>query len=118
VRNGTSVVKFFLHVSKEAQRQRFLERIDDPAKNWKFSSGDVAERGRWDDYMRAYEQALAATSTSAAPWYVVPADDKKNARLIISAVLNQTLGAMGLEFPKLDRRRLADLRAARKLLEE
>jgi PPK2 family polyphosphate:nucleotide phosphotransferase len=117
-RNGTAIVKFFLHVSKEEQRQRFLDRIDHPEKNWKFSVGDVQERGHWDDYMQAYEQALGATSTAEAPWYVIPADDKKNARLIMSCVVNRTLESLGLEYPQLDKRRMADLKAARRLLVE
>src|SRR5690606_3796996 len=100
VRNGTAVVKFFLHVSKEEQRQRFLARIEEPGKNWKFSLGDVEERAFWDDYMRAYAKALAATSTRQAPWYVVPADDKKNARLIVSSVINQTLERLRLAAPR------------------
>lgn len=116
VRNGTAVVKFFLHVSKEEQRKRFLDRIDEPAKNWKFSMGDVQERGFWDDYMRAYARALSATSTRDAPWYVVPADDKKNARLIVSQVINRTLEGMRLAPPQLERGRLADLRRARQAL--
>lgn len=115
-RNGTVIVKFFLHVSKEEQRQRFLDRIDDPAKNWKFSLGDVEERGYWDAYMRAYEQALSATSTTAAPWYIVPADDKRNARLIVSQVIVHTLQGLRLTFPALDRGRQADLGKARRAL--
>src|SRR5208337_3477754 len=83
-RNGTRVLKFFLHLSKEEQRRRFLERIDDSDKNWKFSQSDIAERARWKDYQKAYEACLGATSTDHAPWFVVPADDKENARLIIS----------------------------------
>jgi PPK2 family polyphosphate:nucleotide phosphotransferase len=118
VRNGTTVVKFFLHVSQEEQRARFLERIDHPEKNWKFNLGDVQERQHWDEYMRAYEQALSATSTRDAPWYVVPADDKKNARLIMSAVINKTLESMDLGYPKLDKRRVAELKSARRLLVE
>jgi PPK2 family polyphosphate:nucleotide phosphotransferase len=117
-RSGTVIVKFFLHVSKQEQRDRFLERIDRPEKNWKFSMGDVEERGHWDDYMRAYEQMLAATSTTAAPWYVVPADDKKNARLIISTVINRTLESLQLAYPKLDKHRVAELKSARRLLQE
>ena len=117
-RNGTAIVKFFLHVSKEEQRDRFLERIDQPEKNWKFSMGDVEERGRWDDYMHAYEEMLAATSTAAAPWYVIPADDKKNARLIISTVINRTLESLKLAYPQLDKHRLAELKSARRLLQE
>ena len=83
-RNGTRIIKFFLHLSKEEQRKRFLKRIDDPAKNWKFSTCDMHERGYWKDYMKAYEDAISATSQDIAPWYIVPADDKENARLIIS----------------------------------
>ncbi len=90
-RNGTRVVKFFLHLSKEEQRRRFLERIDDPEKNWKFSQADIAERKFWKDYMQAYEDCLSATSTGHAPWFVVPADDKENARLIISQIILDTL---------------------------
>lgn len=114
--NGTAIVKFFLHVSREEQLERFLERIDHPEKNWKFNIGDVQERQHWDEYMHAYEEALSATSTAQAPWYVVPADDKKNARLIISAVINRTLESLDLSYPKLDKRRLAELRSARGLL--
>ena len=117
-RNGTVIVKFFLHVSKAVQRERFLERIDHPEKNWKFNQGDVQERQHWAEYMRAYEQALSATSTRDAPWYVIPADDKKNARLIMSAVINATLEGLDLSYPKLDRRRLAELKSARRLLAE
>jgi PPK2 family polyphosphate:nucleotide phosphotransferase len=117
-RNGTVVVKFFLHVSKEEQRQRFLDRIDHPDKNWKFSLGDVEERKHWEEYMHAYGQALSATSTRDSPWYVVPADDKKNARLIISSIVNQTLESLDLAYPKLDRRRVAELKAARRLLDD
>jgi PPK2 family polyphosphate:nucleotide phosphotransferase len=117
-RNGTVVVKFFLHVSKAEQRQRFLDRIDRPEKNWKFAVGDVEERKHWNEYMHAYEQALSATSTRDSPWYVVPADDKKNTRLIISSVVNQTLESLDLGYPKLDRRRVTELKAARRLLQE
>jgi PPK2 family polyphosphate:nucleotide phosphotransferase len=117
-RNGTVIVKFFLHVSRDEQRQRFLDRIDHPDKNWKFSVGDVQEREHWNEYMRAYEQALSATSTRDSPWYVIPADDKKNARLAISSIVNQTLESLDLAYPKLDRRRLAELKAARRLLEK
>jgi PPK2 family polyphosphate:nucleotide phosphotransferase len=117
-RNGTVVVKFFLHVSREQQRTRFLERIDHPEKNWKFNLGDVEERQHWDEYMHAYEQALSATSTRDSPWYVVPADDKKNARLIMSAVVNRTLESLNLQYPQLDKRRVAELKSARRLLVE
>ena len=109
-------MKFFLHMSKAEQRRRFLERIDHPEKNWKSALGDVAERGHWAAYMQAYEDCLAATSTDEAPWYVVPADDKRTARLIVSSVINRTLESLGLKYPKLDRRRRDELAAARKLL--
>jgi PPK2 family polyphosphate:nucleotide phosphotransferase len=117
-RNGTRIVKFFLHVSKEEQRKRFLERIDHPEKNWKFSMADMQERGRWKDYMKAYEECINATSTHASPWYVVPADDKKNARLIISQVVVDTLESLKLSYPKVDKERIKELRAIRKELEK
>jgi PPK2 family polyphosphate:nucleotide phosphotransferase len=115
-RNGTRVVKFFLHMSKGEQRKRLLARIDDPDKHWKFSLADVQERKFWNQYMRAYEQCLAATSTAEAPWYVVPADDKQNARLIISGVILEALRNLDLTWPKLDRARVKELRKMRKLL--
>jgi len=99
-RNGTRIVKFFLHLSKEEQRERFLARIDKPEKRWKFSKADVDERKRWKDYRKAYEACLSATSTKEAPWYVVPADDKKNARLIISQVIVDLLSRLELVYPK------------------
>jgi len=99
-RNGTKVVKFFLHLSKEEQRKRFLARLDDPSKNWKFSRDDVEERRFWKDYQNAYEACLSATSTDDAPWYVVPADDKKNARLILSEIILHVLGDLDLSYPK------------------
>jgi len=89
--NGTRIIKFFLHLSKEEQRKRFLERIDDPEKNWKFSQADIKERKFWKQYMTAYEECLSATSTTHAPWYVVPADDKENSRLIVSRIILDTL---------------------------
>ncbi|WP_022981871.1 ADP-polyphosphate phosphotransferase [Ideonella sp. B508-1] len=98
-RNGTRILKFFLHLSKEEQRQRFLARLDDPEKNWKFCMADIEERERWDDYQRAYEDALSATSTAHAPWYVVPADDKQNARLIVSQVIVETLDTLDMHYP-------------------
>jgi PPK2 family polyphosphate:nucleotide phosphotransferase len=98
-RNGTRVVKFFLHLSREEQRQRFLARIEDPDKNWKFSEDDIAERKRWKDYQTAYEAALSHTSTKHAPWYVIPADDKPAARLIISEVIIETLEALKMSYP-------------------
>ena len=112
-RNGTKILKFFLHVSQDEQRKRFLDRIDHPEKNWKFSLGDVEERRYWDDYMRAYEAALSATSTKESPWHVIPADDKKNARLLISRIINEALAALDLKFPQLSRARLQELKAAR-----
>ena len=98
-RNDTVVIKFFLHLSKEEQRKRFLARIDQPEKNWKFSLADIKERGFWTQYMDAYEDCLEATSADDAPWYVVPADDKQNARLIVSSILIETLGGLGMSFP-------------------
>ncbi len=112
-RNGTRIVKFFLHLSKEEQRRRFLSRIDEPQKNWKFSLADILEREFWKDYMRAYEQCLSATSTRNAPWYVVPADDKANARLIISQVVLDTLKGLGLAYPRVDAERRRELRSIR-----
>ena len=88
--NGTRIIKFFLHLSKEEQRKRFLARIDEPDKNWKFSSSDIAERSFWKEYMKVYGECLTATSTREAPWYVVPADDKENARLIVSGIILDT----------------------------
>lgn len=99
-RNGTRIIKFFLHLSKEEQRKRFLERIDNPDKNWKFSPADIEERKYWDQYMHAYEECLSATSTTNAPWYAVPADDKENARLIISQIILDTFKMLKLAYPK------------------
>jgi PPK2 family polyphosphate:nucleotide phosphotransferase len=115
-RNGTKVVKFFLHVSREEQRRRFLARLDDPAKNWKFSMGDVQERARWPAYRRAYEDCIGATTSADAPWYVVPADDKKNMRLIVAQVIATTLAALRPAPPRLGAARREELRAARRLL--
>jgi len=115
-RSGTRVVKFFLHVSKDEQRKRFLERIDDPEKNWKFSPRDVEERKYWKDYRRAYEDCLEATSTKHAPWYVVPADDKPNARLIVAEVVVRTLEALDMAYPKPDPGRRRELLALRRQL--
>jgi PPK2 family polyphosphate:nucleotide phosphotransferase len=117
-RNGTEIVKFFLHVSKEEQRRRFLARIDEPEKNWKVNPQDIEERKYWDDYMKAYEDCLTATSTRHAPWYIVPADDKLNARLIISQTVMDTLAALKLSYPKLSSKRLAELQSLRKKLEK
>jgi PPK2 family polyphosphate:nucleotide phosphotransferase len=116
-RNGTRIVKFFLHMSKAEQRRRLLARIDDPDKHWKFSLADVQERKFWNQYMEAYAQCLSATSTDEAPWYVVPADDKQNARLLISGVILETLRSLELTWPKLDKTRVKELRKMRKLLD-
>jgi len=115
-RNGTRVVKFFLHLSKEEQRKRFLARIDEPEKNWKFSADDVAERKFWPDYMKAYGQCISATSTRQAPWYIVPADDKENARLIVSRIILNTLEALKMRSPRVDSARKRELAAIRKTL--
>jgi len=113
-RNGTRVIKFYLHLSKEEQRKRFLERIENPDKNWKFSQPDLIERGFWKEYTKAYEECLSATSTENAPWYVVPADDKFNARLIISRIILETLKGLKMSYPK--PRRPAELQALRQAL--
>jgi PPK2 family polyphosphate:nucleotide phosphotransferase len=117
-RSGTVIRKFFLHVSKEEQKKRFLERLDEPSKNWKFSPGDVAERARWGDYMTAYEDAIRHTATLAAPWYVVPADHKWFTRLVVSAAVGQALAELNLAFPEVDRARRKELKAARAILQE
>jgi PPK2 family polyphosphate:nucleotide phosphotransferase len=117
-RNGTRIIKFFLHLSKEEQRVRLLARIDEPEKNWKFSQADVKERTRWDDYQRAYAAALGATSTVQAPWYVVPADDKKNARLIVSEVILDALRELKMAYPKTTAKRRRELQQIRKQLEK
>ena len=114
--NGTRTIKFFLHVSQEEQWRRFLARIEDPKKNWKFSRSDVEESRLWPQYMRAYEDCLAATSTEFAPWYVVPADDKPNARLIIAHVISETLDRLRMDWPKLTKTQEKDLREMRKVL--
>jgi PPK2 family polyphosphate:nucleotide phosphotransferase len=114
--NGTVILKFFLHVSKEEQQKRFLARIDDPAKNWKFSMKDVKEREHWDDYMHAYEQTVRHTATDYAPWYVVPADTKWFTRLVVASAIVQRLSALDLSYPKLNSDELAELKAARQAL--
>jgi PPK2 family polyphosphate:nucleotide phosphotransferase len=115
-RNGTRVLKFFLHLSKEEQRQRFLHRLDDPERNWKFSKYDLVERGFWKEYQTAYEECLAATSTRHAPWFVVPADDKLNARLIISQVVLNALKDLKMDYPKADAARLKELQSLKRQL--
>jgi PPK2 family polyphosphate:nucleotide phosphotransferase len=117
VRNGTHILKFYLHLSKEEQRTRFLERIDHPDKNWKLSLSDMQERRFWDDYMRAYEHALSETNVAEAPWHVVPADDKPNARLIVSAIIVQALEEMKMRPPTLDPERASALTTFRAELE-
>lgn len=114
--NGTRIVKFFLHLSKEEQRRRFLARIDAPEKNWKFSVADIAERKYWKHYMQAYEACFRATSTKHAPWYVVPADDKQNARLIVSQIIVHTLTRLGLSYPVASQERLKELADIRQSL--
>jgi PPK2 family polyphosphate:nucleotide phosphotransferase len=115
-RNGTRIIKFFLHLSKEEQRKRFIDRIDKPEKNWKFSLADIEERKFWKDYMRAYGKCLSATSTEEAPWYVVPADDKQNARLIVSRIMLDTVEKLELSYPKTTPARRRELRSLRKKL--
>ena len=115
-RNGTRIIKFFLHVSKEEQRKRLLARIDEPDKNWKIVPADIAERAFWDEYMHAYEECFSATSTREAPWYVVPADDKHNARLIISRIILDTFESLELTYPKAGKEHRKALQAMRKQL--
>jgi PPK2 family polyphosphate:nucleotide phosphotransferase len=115
-RNGTRIIKFFLHLSEEEQRKRFLERIDEPDKNWKLSLADIQERKFWKQYMQAYEECLNATSTPNAPWYVVPADDKENARLIISQIILDTFESLELAYPKPSAEHLRELQSIRKQL--
>ena len=114
--NGTRIVKFFLHLSKDEQRKRFLARIDQPEKNWKFSVDDIKERKYWKRYMEVYGECLGATSTKHAPWYVVPADDKENARLIVSQIVLDTLGGLEIAYPEASAERRKELLAIRKQL--
>ena len=115
-RNGTRIIKVFLHMSEEEQRKRFLERLDEPDKNWKFSLSDTHERRSWKQYMKAYEACLSATSTRHAPWYVVPADDKENARVIVSEVVLNALGQLKMAYPKPTPKRRRELAAVSKAL--
>ena len=117
-RNGTRTVKVFLHLSKEEQRRRFLERIDDPAKNWKFSAADIHERKYWKHYLEAFEQCMSATSTHHAPWYVVPADDKDNARLVVSQIVLDSLLGLNMAYPKTTAKREDELKEIRRQLQE
>jgi PPK2 family polyphosphate:nucleotide phosphotransferase len=116
-RNGTVIVKFFLHVSKKEQRERFLARLEDPSKQWKFSPADLAERKFWDKYMEAYEEAIRTTSTKWAPWYVIPADHKWIARAAVANILTDTIQSLGLEFPKINEGQRKALVQAKKQLE-
>jgi PPK2 family polyphosphate:nucleotide phosphotransferase len=115
-RNGTRVLKFFLHLSKNEQKKRFLKRIDDPDKNWKFSADDIKERKYWKQYMTAFEECLSATSTQTAPWYIVPADDKESAGLIISRIILDALDGLKMSYPKTTPERRRELQAIRKQL--
>ena len=116
-RNGTVILKFFLHLSRKEQKKRFLERIENPDKNWKFSSNDAKERAYWDKYMDAYEEMIRNTATKHAPWYVVPADNKWYTRLVVAASLIDTLASLDLAYPKVDKRKLEELEESRKALE-
>jgi polyphosphate kinase 2 (PPK2 family) len=115
-RGGTIIRKFFLNVSKQEQKRRFLARLDEPEKNWKFSAADIRERQCWDDYQKAYEEMIANTATKHAPWYVVPADNKWFMRLVVSAVVVDTLESLNLAYPKVDEAKRKELEAAKKIL--
>jgi PPK2 family polyphosphate:nucleotide phosphotransferase len=115
-RSGTRIIKFFLHLSKEEQRRRFLSRIDEPDKNWKFSMADIEQRKSWTHYREAYEACLSATSTAHSPWYTVPADDKQNAHLIIAQIILDALKSLRMSYPRSDRARQRELQAIRKKL--
>jgi PPK2 family polyphosphate:nucleotide phosphotransferase len=115
-RNGTRIIKFFLHISKAEQKKRFLQRIDAPEKNWKFSFADIEERKFWHDYMNAYDDCINTTSTYHAPWYVVPADDKENSRLIISQIILDALKELDMVYPSMNAKRRQELHSFRKLL--
>jgi polyphosphate kinase 2 (PPK2 family) len=114
--NGTRIVKVYLHLSKEEQRKRFLQRIDEPEKNWKFGLADIEERKFWEQYMKAYEECLSATSIRDAPWYAVPADDKENARLIVSQIVLDTFEGLKMTYPKTNAKRRQELQSIRKRL--
>ncbi|MFB3386300.1 polyphosphate kinase 2 family protein [Flavobacterium sp. LAR06] len=115
-RNGTVVIKFFLNVSKEEQKRRFIERVDNPDKNWKFSPTDAKERGYWNDYMHAYEELIKNTSTKKSPWYVIPADNKSYARIAIASAIIHALDEMDLEYPKVSEAKIAELNAVKQAL--
>ena len=111
--NGIIILKFFLHISKEEQKKRFLKRIDDPSKNWKFSQADVSERAHWDEYQNAYEEAISATSKKFAPWFVIPSDKKWFARLVVSEIIVEQMGALNPEYPRLSKEQLKNLKTIR-----
>lgn len=115
-RNGTIVLKFFLNVSKKEQKKRFIERVDDPDKNWKFSAADAKERGYWDDYMHAYEELIKNTSTQKSPWYVIPADNKSYARIAVASAIITALEQLDLEYPKVSKAKIAELQAVKQAL--
>ena len=115
-RNGTIVIKFFLNVSKKEQKERFIERVDNPDKNWKFSAADAKERGYWDDYMHAYQELIKNTSTKKSPWYVIPADNKSYARIAIASAIITTLEELDLEYPKVSEAKIAELQAVKQAL--
>jgi len=117
VRNGTLILKFFLHVSKEEQRKRFLDRINVPEKHWKFSPADIQERQFWDEYMRAYEDCLSFTNTDWAPWYIVPADHKSVTRTLVAAILTRAIAKLNLEYPRVTKERLKQIKEAKRQLE-
>jgi polyphosphate kinase 2 (PPK2 family) len=115
-RNGTLVRKFFLNVSRGEQKRRFMERLEEPEKNWKFSASDARERGHWDDYMDAYEEMIRETATEHAPWYVVPANNKWYTRIVVAAAVIEALASLDLHYPKVGKDKLKELAAARKIL--
>jgi PPK2 family polyphosphate:nucleotide phosphotransferase len=115
--NGTIILKFFLHVSREEQKERFLARVDTPEKNWKFSLADVKERGFWDDYMQAYTEAIEATSTERSPWYIIPADKKWFTRAAVAEIICEKMGSLDLKYPVLGEKQMAELTEAKKMLE-
>ena len=115
-RNGTIVLKFFLHVSRDEQKKRFLERVEHPEKNWKFSANDIKERAHWDDYMKAYEETIRATATEDAPWFVVPADNKWFTRVVVSSAIIDSLAALDLKYPRLTAAQRAELATAKEIL--
>jgi polyphosphate kinase 2 (PPK2 family) len=116
-RQGFLILKFFLHVSRKEQRARFLERLERPDKHWKFALGDLAERGRWREYMKAFEDVIRYTATPHAPWVIVPADDKKHARTVVAAAIVDGITRLKLAFPTLDAKQMGDLRRARRMLQ-